>query len=110
MLIEEKLKAFRFGQLQDCVTILKILERNGLDPGDLVRWVDEEKKRRVEIRADMEKRRKKFEAQIPRCPDCKTPMVLRPAGESPEDGSHWTCPKCRFGRYDPRPVEEIIDL
>lgn len=105
MKMQKILEAFSFRQLQNAVTILRRLEREGLTSEDLIQHVKAEKQRLANSNTDHEA----FTAALLKCPTCKLPMVLRQAGEFPEDGSHWTCPKCRYGSYDPRPVNEIMD-
>jgi predicted RNA-binding Zn-ribbon protein involved in translation (DUF1610 family) len=105
--LENALKGFTFGQVQDAATLLKALEKHGISRSDFLAHVAEEKRRRVQARREIEKRRTEVEKRLPKCPTCGIAMILRPAGEDPKDGSHWTCPKCRFGKYDPRTVEEI---
>lgn len=103
--IRDALKAFSFGRIQDAATIIKALERNGISTGDFLAHVAKEKRRRV--RKQIEEQRAGIERGVAKCPSCRIPMVLRAAGPDPEDGSHWTCPRCRFGRYDPRPVQDV---
>lgn len=96
--------SFSFGQLQDFATISKHLEKHGLAPNDVASYVREYKDALIGKRFDHKLEQLKAR---PKCPACLIPMVLRPAGEDPEDGSHWTCPKCRYGRYDPRPLDIV---
>ncbi len=105
--MSNKLAAFSFGQLQDCANVVRLLARNAIAVDDFLSFVKEEKRRRFQERGRMEKRVAEIERRLPKCPSCEISMVLRPAGEDPGDGSHWTCPRCRFGRYDPRGVEEV---
>lgn len=110
--LKKAIASFTFGQLQDAATLIKTLERNGISTSDFLAYVDDEKRRRVQAR----ERRAEINRRLPKCPTCGIPMVLREVhppdpgiGDpgDPSEGSHWTCPKCRFGRYDPRPILEI---
>lgn len=105
--ISRKLASFSFGQIQTAATLLKVLKRHGITVDDFLSFVAEEKRHRIQGRDRMERRLQEIERCLPKCPSCGTPMIFRPAGEDPGDGSHWTCPRCRFGRYDPRGVEKV---
>jgi len=105
--IKRAFSAFGFGMLQDIATAVKIMKREGVSSEEFVEYVEEQKRRHVKDSAKMKARREAEIRKLPKCPECKTPMVLRPAGEDPSEGSHWTCPKCRFGRYDARPLSQI---
>lgn len=109
-MIESACRAFNFGQIQDAATLLKTLAKQGISTDDFLTYVGKEKRRRVQARKRIEKRRAEIERRLPKCPSCGIAMILRPAGEDPEDGSHWTCPKCRFGRYDPRASSQILEI
>ena len=109
--METIVAAFSFGQLQDAATLIKTLGKAGYSPENLIEYVDA-RKGKIELR-------KKIAERSPKCPSCKVPMVLRAAhppdpktGDpgDPSEGSHWTCPKCRFGKYDPRSTEAIMKI
>jgi len=114
--IELNLKAFSFGQKQDAATLLKTLKKHGISTDDFLSYVQEEKRRSVQARKQIEKRRSEILKRIPKCRDCGGLMVLRPVHPpdleindpgDPSEGSHWWCKGCAYGEYDPRPVEEI---
>ena len=100
--IEKAISAFSLGQIQDSLALYKHIKKNGFSIQDLQDWV------KGRYRKIDKKNPTKPAARPASCPECGFPMIVQPAGEDPEDGSHWTCPKCRFGKYDPRPVSIII--
>lgn len=110
------LAAFSFGRLQDAATLIRTLEEKGIDRDEFLAYVDGKKERRFKMMEGARKCRADAERRLPKCPTCGIPMVLRethpPDPEigdpgDPSEGTHWTCPKCRFGRYDPRAIREI---
>lgn len=102
--MKDVLKAFGFGAIQDAATLLRVVRRAGHSTDEFLAFVESEKERRIHDLEAMRERIARVEQQMARCPDCGIPMVLRDAKDG---GSHWTCPKCRFGQYDPRPINEI---
>lgn len=114
--ISNALQAFSFGQIQDCVSLLSVLERHDLSTTDLRKFVSDERQLRVQGRERMNARQMTIERRLPKCPTCGIPMVLREVrppdpgiGDpgDPSEGTHWTCLKCRFGRYDRRTIQEV---
>jgi hypothetical protein len=106
-MIENALKVFSFGQMRDAATLLGALEKHEISTDDFLAYVAEEQRRRVREGKRIERRRSEILERLPKCPSCGSAMVLRPAGPDPEDGSHWTCPDCRLGQFDERPVGAI---
>jgi hypothetical protein len=114
--IESKLKVFSFGRIQDAATLIEKLKKHGIPTDDFLAYAAEEKRRRVQAEKEILKVQAATEKRLPKCPSCGIAMILRPVhppdpetGDpgDPAEGSHWTCKKCYFGKYDPRPVEEI---
>ena len=108
--MKDKLRAFTFGQLQDFVTLYEQLQREGLSLEDLSQYVKEERARLDEHSSRSLALREKLQARTPRCEKCATIMVLRPADtEVPSEGSHWTCPKCRWGFFVDKSTAQIME-
>lgn len=101
--MEKIVQAYTFGQLQDFATFLRSLDRAGISREEFLGYVEREKDRRFKANEKARRNRAEIERRLPECPSCRIPMILRDAGDG---GSHWTCPKCRLGRYDPRSVDE----
>jgi hypothetical protein len=99
---------FNFRTLQETATVLKTLQEKAISIEDFLTWVQKEKHKQRESIERGDRARKAFISRLPKCPDCAAPMSLAPANpEDPSEGSHWTCPKCRYGRYDERPPDQI---
>ena len=111
-MLKKAIASFTFGQLQDAATLIRVLRRKEIALDDFLAYVDgasRQQQRETDSRDDLSR-------HLPRCPECDTPMVPReahpPDPESadpgdPEEGSYWACQKCRFSRFDARPLTDI---
>lgn len=111
--IERATKAFSYGHLQDLVTLLRKLTRERVTIAQFLWYMERKRQERagviersIKLRARVKKERAAFMRQAPKCPSCEIPLRL---STGDENDSHWTCPKCRYGRYDSRPAGVIMD-
>ncbi len=103
--VEAAIGPFRFGAVQDAVTLARHLRRRGVSFSLLEQYIAA----RVRgIRRDtrrLEARQATLARIWPHCPDCGEFVKIAPG----DDGdSHWFCPKCRWGRYDARTKDQVI--
>lgn len=119
--IQEKLKFFSFGMLQDLRTLLGKMEKEGVSVPEFKKYmkvrVKEGARLYRELRKDGEKRRKEWEKITRKCPQCKKPLYLRaiktPEGKANVKGwkSLWYCisEECTFEEYSKRKTADIIE-
>lgn len=115
--IAKKLAAFEFGQLQDVLTCIEILERNGFTIEDFRVYVEETISQPLGVNIT-ETGEKVFQKSWPRCPDHDIRLALSRIPENDRGlRTRWFCPVmdpekpediCGFERLDPRPQDEIF--
>jgi len=106
--MEAVVSPFRLGALQDYLTIHRHLASRGITPEMLSAWIADQT-RRVKAatkkqREEQRRRETAWKAHGPRCPACGTVLKLR-AGD--ENDCHLTCYSCRWGKYVPKPAQEV---
>lgn len=110
--IEQAIHPFRLGALQDYLTIGDHLRRHAVTPAMLRAYVAHrareikaaDQRSAAQIRA-ADRAGRIWREKAPRCENCNGLLKLSPGDDH---DSHWWCPACRWGRYDPRPVERVL--
>lgn len=107
--IEKAIRPFRQGLVQDTLTVAAELERHNIS-FELLRQYFQNTAQRINEaaranQASAIRQRDALRSVWPKCPDCGA-LVKLAAGDDTD--SHWFCPKCRWGKYDPRPRAEVI--
>ena len=109
----KKLKLFRFGLLQDYVTLSKVLKKEGIFFRELVYYV-EAKVKDEELRIKRNKRKQEiWGKRAPKCPLCQETLRLRAINipKGPQNlfgwGSSWFCDSldCAYERYSKKTSE-----
>lgn len=120
-----KFQAFSFGRLTDAANVISQLTRYRIDPADFVAAVrDKQEFQREAKLAEVaergkterraEKERRSWNSRAPKCPDCNTPLSLRPIRVKQCNRnrfgykSHWICPHCVWEQYSVNPIEEEV--
>ncbi|GEM_PF-3448377 len=110
--IEAAVRPFRAGYLQDYLTLHAHLQQRGITAAMLRAYLKQRiaTLRRSDQRSAARIRAANRAARIwrekaPRCESCGGQLKLSPGDDA---DSHWWCPACRWGRYDPRPVDKIL--
>ena len=103
-------EAFKFGTLQDCMSVKRKLDENGISWEEFEEWVEEKKaegvdRSRVGPRLVMERH----------CPKCSEGLTLKPVNHGPgfmldDDSlnSVWQCPSCGWEEYSKLKTEEEV--
>lgn len=101
--------AFGYGRAQDYISFHRFLAEKEISFEEIIELVEVSKlmvAKKVAQRARLNLSLREKKDYFPKCPKCGEIMRLSPGDD---DDSHWTCTRCRFGIYEPRPFHEIID-
>lgn len=115
--LERVVEVFGLGKVQDVLTFLDYLQKEGVSVQDVRDYMAEcamdHARARMTTRA---KRLREWEQKAPKCPECGMPLRLREITLSPGRGnenayrSEWYCPgaQCIYEAYSTMPALEQI--
>lgn len=117
MEIGKTLEAFRFGTLQECRSVIRALEKNGISYDEFSNWLDEEAERTKDARTPppMPKIPYPPRRQLRRrCPECGAWMRVFTVNDKPGNmvgggwRSQWLCTnrKCYWDEYSTKSARE----
>ena len=117
--IGETLRVFKFGLLQDLVTLLDFLEKEKIEEKELRLFVsstiETQEKREKEYAAFRLEQQRIWNKNTRRCPTCMKPLALRAIttlkGKANREGytCHWFCKEenCNFEEYTHEDFKEV---
>lgn len=110
--IETAIRPFRFGSVQEYLTIGAHLERQNIIRAMIREYLDHKIRelKKADHRMAEENRAaalaaRQWEEKAPRCPHCGSVMKLSPGDDN---DSHLWCPSCRYGQYLAKPVPRVL--
>ena len=115
-LLEEKirkLELFRFGLLQDYLTLSKIFKKEGISFSELTYFVKNKVQKEEEYLKEIKRKQKEWQRKAPKCPLCQETLKLRtvviPKGPQNLFGweSSWFCESldCAYEHYSEKTPE-----
>ena len=106
--VEKLLNAFTFGEVQNFLNFLRVLDKNSLSTKDVEDFVISKRElmiRHAKLRVQKQRARRDLWNKVAKkCPKCGKMMSLDDAGSN---DCHWFC-KCGFGIYSANMLEEEL--